>query len=261
MFHSEKFLFLQTCCIVAQNELSILIVEDDLSFSIELEMLIQDTGYRVAGRVDNSADALEFMLMYQPDLVLMDIDIKGNMSGIEIAEKLGHLEIPTLFITSYGDEKTYQRAQQTGAIGYLVKPIAPYTLRTAIKSVINNITKLSTLSNEDDSAFLGKESLYFRRRSVYQKVTTEEISYVKANGDYTAIYSHGKEYSATTRFRDFIELLPQDYFLQIHRSIMINMNKITSIDITGSQIWVDNVCLPVSRRLRKQIFERINVIK
>ena len=114
-------------------KLDVLIVEDNLSFALELEMLIQEIGYNIVGRVDNSDEALEIILNKQPDFILMDVDIKGNMTGIEIGDKIKHLDIPILFITSFGDDVHYQKAKQTLMVGYLVKPIDKFTLLTSIQ--------------------------------------------------------------------------------------------------------------------------------
>ena len=85
--------------------LNILIVEDSISYSIELEQLASEIGFNVIGVVDNSADALDTIFSTPPDIILMDINIKGKLNGIEIAKKINHLNIPILYITSFNDEK------------------------------------------------------------------------------------------------------------------------------------------------------------
>ncbi|MFK7937317.1 MAG: LytR/AlgR family response regulator transcription factor [Saprospiraceae bacterium] len=245
---------------MTQKQLSILIVEDDLSFAIELEMLVQEVGYQLHGRTDNSAEALEILLSNPPDLVLMDIDIKGRLSGIDVAEKLAHLEIPILFITSYRDREMYDRAQQLGAVGYLVKPINPYTLRTAIQSVVKSLSQQHFGRGEQET-YVGNDMLYFKRRNIYEKLEKDKIEYVKANGDYTSVYGGGEEYIASTRLSEFAKLLSTDQFMQIHRSFIVNLKCITSVEASGSHLWINETMLPISRRLKKEVFARINLIK
>lgn len=71
--------------------LNVLIVEDDLSFSIELGMLVEEIGYQVAGRVDNAEEAQALIEQKVPDFILLDIDLKGKMTGLE----LGEAQLPT----------------------------------------------------------------------------------------------------------------------------------------------------------------------
>ena len=117
---------------------------DDLSFALELEMLVQEIGYQVAGVVDNSASALEIIYSERVDFILMDIEIKGRMTGLELGKKLRPIKIPILYITSFGNEAHYEEAQKSNIVGYLVKPIDKYTLRTAISLAVGSSWSGST---------------------------------------------------------------------------------------------------------------------
>ena len=116
--------------------LKVLIVEDNFSFAIELEMLLEELNYEVISKHDNSATALEAIFSKEPDLILMDINIKGELNGVEIGQKIIGLNIPILYITSFKDEATYREAAKSNMIGYLVKPIEKYSLRTAVQLAI-----------------------------------------------------------------------------------------------------------------------------
>ena len=255
----KNYFFLLSTVTVMQNELAILIVEDDVSFALELEMLIEKIGYRVHGSVDNSAEALEIMLTNPPDLVLMDIDIKGRLSGIEVAERLSHLEIPVLFITSFRDEATWQRAQQLGAVGYVEKPVQPYTLRTTISSVIQNLNQ-DHLPMDERSAVVGNTALYFKRRNIYEKITIDEIKYLRANDNYAQVFSTQGEYNTSVRLSEFAERLPEEQFMQIHRSYIVNLDYVDSIEASGAQLWIGEDRPPISRRIKKELFTRVNLM-
>ncbi|MFK7934453.1 MAG: LytR/AlgR family response regulator transcription factor [Saprospiraceae bacterium] len=257
----KNVIFAQPIIIMMSNELSILIVEDDFSFALELEMLVEKIGYRVHAKVDNSAEALEIMLTDPPDLVLMDIDIRGRLTGLEVAEKLAHLDIPVLFITSFRDQATYERSQRAGGVGYVVKPVESYTLRTTINSVIRSLKHESAgMENEKDS-FLNKEFLYFKRRNVYEKIAIDKITYIKANDNYTRVFGLEEEFHSTLRMSELMEILPERDFFQIHRSFIVNMNHVSRVESLGTHLWVKGVMLPVSRRNKKELFMRVNLRK
>ncbi len=115
----------------------ILIVEDDTIIALTIQTRLKQFGYEVVGRASTGEDALRKVKDLQPDLVLMDIHIKGPMDGIQTAERVyGFYNIPVIYLTAYSDEKTLERAQKTSPFGYIVKPFNDDTLRTTIKMAI-----------------------------------------------------------------------------------------------------------------------------
>jgi len=116
--------------ITAPNSLlNILIVEDNFSFATELRMLIRNLGYNCAGVIETGEKALLEIQKNTPDAIIMDITLSGELSGLDVAEKIKNEKIPILIITSFNDEMTYLRASKLDMIGFLVKPLNEYTLR------------------------------------------------------------------------------------------------------------------------------------
>ena len=112
--------------------LNILIVEDNFSFGLELEILVKRLNHTVINIADNSGDALVEILDKKPDVILMDIDINGKLSGIQIAEKISHLKIPVIFITSFADNEHSEKATIIENTTYLTKPVDQFTLKGAL---------------------------------------------------------------------------------------------------------------------------------
>ncbi len=253
--------------------LSILIVEDDLSFALELDMLVREIGYNVVGRIDNSAEALETILTESPDMILMDIDIKGKLTGIEIAEKIKHLDIPVLFITSFAQETYYNQAKKTNFIGYLVKPINKYSLRSslemAMRSISNNKSDITANDNiesqkgaiEETETFPLKEYLFFKKKGVFQKVKIDEILYLEANDDYCLIHTADGNFIASQRLSQMETILKSYSFMRIHRSYLVNLRGISSIDTSDSVVFLNEKQIPYSRSNRDALLEQINMIK
>jgi signal transduction histidine kinase len=112
----------------------ILIVEDENIVALDMRMRLETMGYRVADVVDTGNLALERARELSPDLVLMDIKLKGGQDGIEAARLLRErAEVPVIFVTAFTDEKTLERAKQTSPYGYIVKPFHERELRIAIE--------------------------------------------------------------------------------------------------------------------------------
>lgn len=102
----------------------VLIVEDEALIALDLERRLLRAGFEVAGVADNSDDALRLFKASQPDLVLMDIRIRGDVDGIEAARRIHRLgDVPVVFLTAFADEQTVERAAEVTPYGYLLKPL------------------------------------------------------------------------------------------------------------------------------------------
>lgn len=115
------------------NPIKILIVEDELLIAKGLARKLIKLGYQVLGIVSSGEDALEQLKETQPDLILMDIVIQGNMDGIETAELIHqNYHIPIIYLTAYADDQTLIRATATEAYGYILKPFKERELHATI---------------------------------------------------------------------------------------------------------------------------------
>lgn len=114
--------------------LRILIVEDEAITALDIEGILEDLGYTVVGSVDNGKDALNTVESENPNLILMDIKIKGEMDGIETAGLIWkEHKIPVIFLTSYSDEGTLSRAKLVQPFGYVLKPFEREDIHAAVE--------------------------------------------------------------------------------------------------------------------------------
>ena len=105
------------------NNIKILIAEDEQIVAKNIEKRLTADGYQVVASVSTGEDAIEKAKLYSPDIILMDIKLKGKIDGIETADILRrNFQLPVIFLTSYADEETFQRAKSTEPFGYLIKP-------------------------------------------------------------------------------------------------------------------------------------------
>ena len=115
----------------------ILIVEDEGIAAKDIEGCLKDLGYGVVGIASSGREAIAKAGELCPDLVLMDIVLKGEMNGIEAAEQIYHaLNIPVVYLTAYSDESTLQRAKITEPYGYILKPFEEKELHTNIEMAL-----------------------------------------------------------------------------------------------------------------------------
>jgi len=236
--------------------LNILIVEDDIALAANLEMTVEEMGYRVIARVDNSTDALKIIETKHPDLILMDIDIKGDLTGIQVAERIKHSEIPVLFITSFNEQKYFDLAKQTNYIGYLIKPVNKFTLNSAIEVTYRNLSENSKQQN----IFPHKDFLFFKKRDIFYRIKIPSILFVSANDNYTIVMTDQGEFNSSIRLFEFQKLLEPFQFFKVHRSHIINIRKITKIDASKNTLDIEGHEIPFSRANKPVIIEKFELL-
>jgi len=235
--------------------LKLLIVEDSINYAIELEQLAEQIGYEVIGSADNSADALDIIFSTPPDIILMDIEINGRLSGIDIAKKIKHLHIPILYITSFGDDKTYEEALKSDIIGYIVKPVEKLTLTTALKLLLKNRTSQKTkkygpgVVSQDGEAYL-----FFMKNDIYEKVKILDIVFIKSENNYSRFtLVDGTQYLIRLVLKDVYAILKDYEFIRCHRQFIINQLKIKSINTVNNTLMIMDEEIPFSRNRKKEL--------
>ena len=120
------------------SEHSVVIVEDEGLIAADLQGRLERAGYRVPAVAGTAGEALQVIREQTPDLILMDIRLRGNVDGIQVAEQVRKdFDIPVVYLTAYEDPKTLERASQTQAFGYIKKPIDSVSLRGSIEIAIS----------------------------------------------------------------------------------------------------------------------------
>ena len=112
----------------------IMVVEDESIVAEDMKAMLEGFGYTVPAVAFSGEEAVRKAFDMHPDLVLMDIVLKGQMSGVEAVERIrSRCNIPVVYVTAYADEKTVRRAKATEPYGYILKPFDARELQTAIE--------------------------------------------------------------------------------------------------------------------------------
>lgn len=120
-----------------KNGIRILIIEDEALIADEIQSSLELLGYVVVGRVMNGDRALDTIAHTRPDLILLDIHIRGSRDGIALAQVIRDTyRLPFLFLTAYADQATWERAKRTTPYGYILKPFNEGTLRVNLEMAL-----------------------------------------------------------------------------------------------------------------------------
>jgi PAS domain S-box-containing protein len=115
---------------------TILVVEDEFITGADLQSKLKKMGYNVPMVVDTGQRAIDAAAELNPDLILMDITLKGEMTGIEAAAVIGNRGIPVIFLTAHSDDTTVEKAVKSVPFGYLIKPLDERALKTTIQMAL-----------------------------------------------------------------------------------------------------------------------------
>src|SRR3954467_14675812 len=193
------------------EKLNIFIVEDESIVAKDIQNSLTKLGYNVIGFANNGNDAIERITELIPDLVLMDIMIKGNLTGIDVSEKIKEkMNIPVIFLTAYADEATLSRAKITEPYGYILKPFKEIDLHSTIEMAIYKHQKDTALLKERDFLYSlvenkdekGNDILFVKSNSRLVKLYLKDIYYVEALKDYVIINTEHAKYTVHSTMKE-----------------------------------------------------------
>lgn len=249
------------------SKINVLVVEDESIVSKDIQHSLKKLGYNVVGAASNGAKALELVASEKPDIVLMDIMLKGDANGIETAEEVRKTyKIPVIFLTAYADESTLSKAKITEPYGYIIKPFKEIDLHTSIEMALYKHGKEKEVVKERDLLYSLVENkgandfIFVKANSRLVKLRTEEIYFIEALKDYVVINTKGTRYTIHSTMKDIEKKLPSDYFIRVHRSFIVRIDKIASIELPNLILEDSKKMIPIGGSYKEDLVKKINLI-
>lgn len=246
---------------------NILVIEDEAIVSKDIQQSLKKLGYNIVGSASTGEKAIVLALETKPDLVLMDIMLKGEMSGIDAAEKIREkLSIPVIYLTAYADESTLAKAKVTEPYGYIIKPFKEVDLHTSIEMALYKHSKEREVIKERDFLYSIVENqdaegvIFVKSNSRLIKVKTNSILFVEALKDYVVINVGDVKYTIHSTMKDIQKKLPTKEFQRIHRSYIVRLDKIIAIEQPNVVIEGGKKMLPIGGSYKEDLFKRINLV-
>lgn len=240
----------------------ILIVEDEMIIGANISLQLTELGYEVSGIIPRAEEALVHIRQNKPDIILLDIQLKGNLDGVQMAKQMQQeFDIPLIYLTANSDDATFARAKDTRPEAFISKPFKKLDLKHAIELVISK-QRPKAISEEvtvaETSPFLLDDSIFVRHQDKMVKININDILYIEADRNYCRIFAKDKEYMLVMTLKEMDEKLPPQHFLRVHRSFIINVSHVT--EISTNDVLIGKATIPVSTDLRKQLLQRIRKI-
>ena len=238
--------------------IKILIVEDESLVAMDMADTLARLGYQVLPTAYSYDEAMTILEEHRPDLVVMDIDLGSGKSGIDLAQIIRErYKIPFVFITSHSDRATVGRAASTQPNGYLVKPYTSEDLFASVEVAIANYGSRKATDTKDNITV--SENIFVKTDTHFVKVKVTDILWLESDHNYLYIVTGKTKHIVRSSFKEFLVNLPVDSFMQVHKSYIINLQKIDSF--SGSEVVINKQSIPLSRNFKDELFERIKRVQ
>lgn len=244
------------------SPIKILIVEDEMIIAANTSLQLTNLGYEVSGIVSRGEEALVQIEENLPDIILLDIQLKGELDGIETAHRMQkHFNIPIIYLTSNVDEANFERAKETNPYAFISKPFKKLDLAHAIDLTANRIIENEIKVSEENSSepsFVLSDRIFVRHNDRIVKIIIADILYIEADRNYCRIHAKGKIFLLVVTLKDIEKKLPKDFFIRVHRSYIINLLQID--EVAAKHLVISRKAIPLSKSLRADLLTRLQTI-
>ncbi|MNK24780.1 Sensory transduction protein LytR [compost metagenome] len=225
--------------------MKILIVEDEPFAAEELKEKLEKLNHEVIAIAESYEEALELIRKNKPELALVDIELKGELTGIDLSEELQKQGIPFLYLTGIEDENIYDKAVQTGSLKFLSKPIDSMNLRNGIyeaKKIIDD-TKQEMMR------------FFTVKAGVRKSLHPNQVAYLKGGRSYCEIhFMDGSKWDISVNLGKVAEQMDHPNFIRIHKSHFINKKHIEHIAANSVRLTTGidlNISLTYKKELKR----------
>ena len=228
-----------------------LIVDDNKIARTTMKQLAsQVKSIVIMGECANAMDAYNFLQEQNVDLILLDIEMPG-MTGLELTKNMGNKKPVIIFTTS---KKEYAaEAFELNVADYIVKPVTPQRFIQAIDKA-----KQIWDSNTEEVKMDANEFIFIRDSNIVRRLILDDILFAEAMGDYVKLYTAQKFFAIHTTLKTVEERLPANKFIKIHRSYIVAIAKIDTIQ--DGALIVNGKSLPVADTYRASLNKKMNIL-
>jgi two-component system response regulator LytT len=221
----------------------ILIVEDEILIAEDLSDVLRSFGISEIDMAHDKPSALNKIEEFNPDLILLDVRMENELTGIEIAQILNEkYKTPFIFITAHSDVEMMKNILKTGPVGYITKPVKKADL------FANVVLMNERLKAKSTKQIMLKDGI----KNVV--LDLNDILYIESDGNYIEIHSINKKFALRQNMESITAQLDDSQFFRVHRSYIVNLKKITSY--TRKDLMIASVVVPISKNVIES-FEKV----
>jgi len=233
-----------------------IIIDDDTTARLIVSKLCNKVpNISIVGEFSNAIEAIKFLNNNYVDVIFLDIHMP-SFSGFDFIQTLKNP--PKIVLTTSDKNQAFEAFEYPSVIDYLLKPIEFSRFEKSIQKLesylIQKKENTPMLPEKDE----GTNELYVNVDRRLVKINFSDINIVEAKGDYIKIKTENKSHIVHSTLKKIEEKLPNEIFLKVHRSFVINLSKI--IDIEDNSVLIKQDVIPVSRSNRSELMKRLNLL-
>lgn len=242
------------------KKIRVLIAEKDMLLASDMAMQLVNMGYEVSGIESRGEDALSHCRNKLPDIILIAIDLGGALDGVATAAAVKDLaEIPVVFLTENDSEEVFDKARSVHPHAFISKPFNKLQFKRII-TLVGEQVKFSkderpSKPREDQQL---KDRIFIRHHGKMVRLYLDEIRYVEADRNYCRIITDATTYLLVTTLKALSEQLPHEKFVRVHRSYVVNLDKLDCI--SEHHLEIARKVIPVSRSHRDSLMARLHTL-
>lgn len=238
----------------------ILIVEDDMIIAANIGLQLSNLGYEVTGIETKAEAAIHHALENKPDLIIMDINLKGQSNGIDAAKAIRkYLDIPLIYLTANVDDSTFEKAKETHPYAFIAKPFTNLNLERTIALVEDKVME-SRAKVSVENAFVESQEdrIFIRNQNKLIKVMLDDILYVEADRNYCKITTTTQTYLIVSPLVKLCDKVDPRHFVRIHRSFLVNFSKLDAI--AESFVEIKGKLIPIGKQYKEDLHKMLKKV-
>ena len=249
-----------------EEPIKILIVEDNVIIADDMQSMLEEIGYEIVDNVIVYEQAVEVLKEKQVDLVLIDIILASDKTGIDLGKHIReHYDIPFIFVTSNSDRATVENAKSVQPNGYLVKPFEQQDLYTSIEIALSNFVQGKKSRSMEEKEEVGegftsnsvlKDSIFVKKQHLYYRIYFDDIRFIKADNVYLEVNTADKKFLVRSPLKNYLEKLPRNKFYRAHKSYIVNVDHIDAVN--SKDILINDTLIPISKDFKEFIISSMN---
>lgn len=249
-------------------KVKVLIVEDELLIAEDLAAWLEDYGFEVTGIASTGNQAFLLYKKNKPDVMLIDIELDGEMDGVELAHMINQTRpIPFIFLSGNFDPVTLARVKHTNPSNFIVKPFEEQQLSISIDMAIANFASSKTpltpqiepekTGKENENYFLLKDRIFIKNRNKRVRIMITDILYVKADNQYADLFTMEGRHTLGFTLNHSLEKLDHPLFCRVSKSYIVNLNYVEGLGYGDNSLFINEQEIRIGAKFKDEFLRRL----
>ena len=260
----------------APHLLRLLVVEDDFMQARTLRRYLTGLGYEVVGVAPTAAEGERLFDASAPDLLLLDVNLAGDgADGIELARSLlRRRPVPVIFLTSFQDAGTFQRARAVAPAAFLNKPFDEFVLGHAIELAAEQFVQQASAAagalaagiplvpQMAEAGLVLRDAIWLREGTRLVRVPLAEVNWLEADSNHCHLHTgSGRKYTTRSNLGELLARLSATDFIRTHRSFGVRLASVESLELSCAEVHLrGGGTVPLGRAFRDEVLARLELL-